>query len=1658
MSAVKIIFKRSSLLGKRPTGANLEPGEIGLNTNSNDPGLFFEVNDGSVVKAGPTAYLPEPPTQTPALGELWVDTDTKGLSIGTSDRLWQKVSAPFLGGTSGLTVFVAPEYENASDSLSNDGQTVPFITINRAILEVTKYIIQDTLSGVSTGNNRYLIMLAPGRHCVVNSPGATLADFSVDFDNPYQEITQSKLAEFNPEVFGGLILPRGVSIIGLDLKKCEVNPTYVPKYTHPSFPPNYQQEPNGPVYANEPRSSIFKWSGNTYVSNFTGLDKIETRIITKVKAQEETNWALFRSERPHGLGFNDFVRVDYTFPTDRAGASFNNGAYYAFPVNTYEFVLSSGSWGSSSEAPILATAMPSAYLSLTDVPDPKFQVSNIYPYYVPEDGESYELSPYSHHRLSVLKNASLEQLNAFYTKVQRAFPAFFGGQVNPNLVSSPEYEIVASTTADYPNNLPANSTDNSSPYQNMVNHRSDYGMANGDYEGDIVSGFKSVIINASTAVILQKDPAAYQIYSTQSQNWTQLTQFTQQQLSLSSPIFVPTAPQLQNLNDAAIPNIRYYYTTLTHTPENGGPKSIGIADPDNDFRHFGFRISGPNSYMQAQSTYCIGAAIACWARYGAILSLTNATTNFGSVAFQADGFAGMGTLGGANPINKGFLQAGIVRPLELLESSVTSDEQKRILYLGSRVVQVGLDPNDPSVQQIYLQRPFDPASILPFSLKPGSAVFTSDGVCTYRAFFVTDGSPTCVLSAGLGENPSEGGAILRVRLSDSTIPARAYSPNSDPSVNPLDIPYIRRFIDPRTPNEKSYGFLIQSTNPTSQAPQLGSVLRLNQTGQSLSNTIKRNYQFDPGQYGGIAQVFTVDSVETDQYSLSPNFNYKVSDANQSTNYVVYTSLSDASTPWVQSVPSNPADLESALVPFNTPQGSYLTYANKNYYAAENNEWAALYYNTTFNSLNGPTKVSPDKVDSPFVISSVLEQNEPVTSSWQGDPDTNSPDPYLPYYEDLIANQGASLSYMRGAVIPYVEYAPQYQVDDDDSSPDLGIIFKRIPVDATPTVLVSPSTIAQTAISMSSPFASNPTFGRPAIIQLELLSVQQIILPKEGVSILQLTNPALKALEYVRVISVNSNVIQAIRNYYPQYAVYDSTGSLPVSWPKGTTVRVCTSTGYPEPSMYDPDWAITKATMFRFFELMGYSRSDMAPYLVPKYSGERTLFNSSISLSPINGYANSTTSWPIEFNNPSAIIANTHTWQYVGYFDYSRGLPKYQVNQIPKKLTYDYLCTTSWSGRLTVMGADETGQLVFLGPIREALTGQYYVTDSPLSYATDRQVYRTPDPVTLPNPVLVFSADDISGDFDGSAFSFPLLRGGYPIPSGQLSAYGVFVFLGGVVQKPGEAYTIQGESSGLTFPQIVFSEAPPEGTSCDIRIVTTEDEEQTVEVIPFSLSPVFDGSQTSFSVSPNLQELTNLNSFVFLGGVEQNPSGNNQNSAAYNLSYSTGASTLSFIAGAPQEGTTLDVRGILPGSRYRNAGVSTVFVSSVDDISDLFDNTRTNFPLTIDNIPLDPTKVTAQNMFVSLGGVMQVPVAQTGNPLAGLAYTVGLNSITKTLEITFANPPLLGTTCNIRVITSDEFLTCPIPPELFDTSLQDGPGIIVNDQNQIIEIDSGLIGP
>lgn len=1639
MAATKIILKRSSIPGKRPNTNNLEAGELAVNTNANEPGLFFEVTDGQVVKVGPTAYLREQPTTSPARGELWFDTDTKSLSIGNTFNEWQKVAAPFLGGTAALTVFVAPAFPEASDSLENDGQSIPFVTINRAIIEVTKKIILDANAGYDSGNNRYLIVLAPSRHCVVNGPGVTADNFSVNFDsNPYQLVTQDQLQQFNSAVGGGLILPRGVSIIGMDLKKCQLHPIHVPTYTHPAFPGNFQQQSAGPVYENEPLSSIFKWTGNTYVSNFSALDKIESRVVDSIAINQDTGAAVFVSSRPHGLDYNDFVFVDYTNDADQAGGTFLEGAYYANPITAYTFQLSPVNWDVDPTAYVLATVLPPSFFPPLDQGKAKLNVSNIYPYYVPQNNDPYELSNYSHHRLSVFRNCSFAELNEFYAKVQQAFPVLFGGAVNKGVASLPEYQIVAEAQTLYPNNLESNDTDWTSPYLNQVNLRSDYGMNNVDADGDIVTGFKSIIVNNSTAISLQKDPCAFEVYANTEQVWLPLTTKTQEQFPLGTPVTsIPTAAQLQLLNEEDLQNIRYYYDTIKVV--NG--QSTGLTDINNDFRHFGFRVRGSGAYMQAQSTYTIGTAVGAWAMGGAIMNLTNSASNFGSNAFQAEGFAGIGTLGGATQVGRGFLQSGIVRPLALTERQVVSDAQKRILSLGSGIVHVGSDPNNADVLLVYLRQAFDPASILPYSLKPGSAVFLGGATCTYVAYFVDNGEPTVILSeTDPLKNPySPGGAILRVWKSSASIP-------NDPAIADdlltNNFPYIRRFIDPRAETEKCYGFFVESTNPSSQAPQLGSVLRLNQTGQNLSTSLKRSYQLDPGQFGGVAQTFTVDAVETTQYNFSVNYNNKIADSAQSNAYVVYASLTDAAGPWIQSYEVS----QNVYTPYNTPEGTYITNNYRNYYAAENNLWSALYYETVFNPENGPTKVSPNKADSPFVDAAVLDRQEPIRDAWQG----YVPDPFYTYYTTGVPNAyNVDMTYLRGAVVPNKEFSNQNIIDYDDGTPSLGIIFNSVPVPGTETKITSSTTVVQSGLPMSSPFAATPTFGRPEVIRFNALSVSALENPKNGLSIIRVTNSTDHpgSVEYMRVIGLASNTVTAVRNYYPSI----SQGTLPITWNMGSTMEFCVSDGMPQPAIYDPDWAVTKATILRYYQVMGYDPDLIKPLLTPRYSGERVLYNKDLKISPVNGYATKSTPWPVEFNIPSTIYANTHTWTFAGYFDYSRGLPKYQTNELSRKLSADFEAYSTWGGRVSCLGVQEDGATVLSGDFREAFTLNPYNYSSDWITINDKVVYDSPTPIEFPKPLLVYSVDDITSQFDGSTTTFFLTRGGYAIPPTQLSTTGVFVFLGGAVQLPTVAYSIQGNT-------IVFTEPPQAGTSCDIRVVTSDDQERTLEVVTFAPSGPFDSVTSSFQLTPDYTSLDNGNSMVFLGGVLQDPLGPPvQVDFAYTIDSSSGAPVLSFIGAAPQAGTHLDVRGILSGTLYRSAQIPIVYMTSTDEISDQFDGAKTSFELTVNGLPLDAYKVGAENMFVNLGGVMQIPIPNAGSAVMGETYDVAVNPSTQVAEITFSQPPIFGTSCNIRIIAQDEFITCPLPDALLNQCLKAGPGVETTPDGELIGIDEGLIG-
>jgi hypothetical protein len=86
MTVIPIQILRNSDLGNRPDPTALLQGQPAVNTNVEQPGLFFSDSGGdSLIKIGPAAVGENPPTLDPSLGESWVQPD--GSEPGTP-MLW----------------------------------------------------------------------------------------------------------------------------------------------------------------------------------------------------------------------------------------------------------------------------------------------------------------------------------------------------------------------------------------------------------------------------------------------------------------------------------------------------------------------------------------------------------------------------------------------------------------------------------------------------------------------------------------------------------------------------------------------------------------------------------------------------------------------------------------------------------------------------------------------------------------------------------------------------------------------------------------------------------------------------------------------------------------------------------------------------------------------------------------------------------------------------------------------------------------------------------------------------------------------------------------------------------------------------------------------------------------------------------------------------------------------------------------------------------------------------------------------------------------------------------------------------------------------------------------------------------------------------------
>jgi hypothetical protein len=229
----------------------------------------------------------------------------------------------FIKNTEGRILYVSPSDLDATDSISNQGNSLasPFRTLQRSLLESARFSYQRGNSNDDV--EKTTILLMPGAHTVDNRPGFSVYNdngvatavspsgqtspaidtLSLKLDSVF-DLTQDDniLYKFN-SVNGGVVVPRGTSIVGLDLRKTKIRPKYVPNPTDPSVP----------------NSAIFRITGACYFWQFCIFDgSTEGNVYTDPRNFSVNNQSIptFSHHKLTCFEYADGVNLENTGLTD----------------------------------------------------------------------------------------------------------------------------------------------------------------------------------------------------------------------------------------------------------------------------------------------------------------------------------------------------------------------------------------------------------------------------------------------------------------------------------------------------------------------------------------------------------------------------------------------------------------------------------------------------------------------------------------------------------------------------------------------------------------------------------------------------------------------------------------------------------------------------------------------------------------------------------------------------------------------------------------------------------------------------------------------------------------------------------------------------------------------------------------------------------------------------------------------------------------------------------------------------------------------------------------------------------------------------------------------------------------------------------------------
>ena len=504
----------------------------------------------------------------------------------------------FLKNVRGNILYVSPNDLDATDSIDNKGNSLtrPFKTIQRALVEASRFSYQQGLDNDRFGKTT--ILLYPGEHIIDNRPGwipiqnleadtfrlrdgTNSTDFSAwDLTTTFDLNNENNALYKLNSIHGGVIVPRGTSLVGLDLRKTKIRPKYVPNPTNDDIE----------------RSSLFRVTGECYFWQFSIFDAnpngvCYTDYTTNTFVPNFSHHKLTTFEYADGVNDVNIKDTYQTYGTDRTDLQM----YYEKVGLVY---------GTASGRAI-SPDYPSAAIDI----QPKVDEYRI----VGSTGKSVGISSIkagngtaSSDTITVTTTEAVSGLDVDTPIVIEGITAdgYIGKYVVSEKVNSTQFKyevqnapvdplptITSATVA-----LSSDTVTSSSPYIFNCSLRSVYGMNGLFADGQKATGFKSMVVAQFTGIGLQKDDKAFLLYN-----------------STTGVYDDSTVPGNDNLstNSRAIFKPAYTNTHIKCTN---------------------------NAVIQAVSIFAIGYAEHFVVETGGDMSITNSNSNFGSKSLIASGF------------------------------------------------------------------------------------------------------------------------------------------------------------------------------------------------------------------------------------------------------------------------------------------------------------------------------------------------------------------------------------------------------------------------------------------------------------------------------------------------------------------------------------------------------------------------------------------------------------------------------------------------------------------------------------------------------------------------------------------------------------------------------------------------------------------------------------------------------------------------------------------------------------------------------------------------------------------------------------------------------------------------------------------------------------